>query len=169
MNSGKIGSDIRRDASAALRAQGIAIEDVAVTAAGKRRMVRITVARGLEDLADDDHSSPVEPLSLDEVAAATRVVNDVLDGSDIMGTAAYTLEVTSAGVGHGLVSPDQFRRNVGRLLEVTLRDGTTMTERVVSASPEGVGLGTLERRLVPYADMTKAAVQVEFSRPITGD
>lgn len=169
MDSGKISSDIRRDASVALHELGIAIEDVAVTAAGKRRMVRITVARGLQDLADDDHSSTVEPLSLDEVAAASRALNDVLDGSDIMGTAAYTLEVTSAGVGHALASPDQFRRNVGRLLEVTLLDGTTMTERVVSAGPEGLGLGTLERPLVPYADMSKAAVQVEFSRPTTGD
>ncbi len=169
MDNGKMGADILSDASGALRELGVAIEDVAVTAAGKRRMVRITVARGLEDLADDDHSSTVEPLSLDEVAAASRAVNEVLDGSDIMGSAAYTLEVTSAGVGHPLTSPDQFRRNVGRLLEVTLHDGTTMTERVISAGPDGLGLGTPERPLVPYADMSKAAVQVEFSRPTTGD
>ncbi len=169
MDGGKIGSDIVSEASAALREVGISIEDVAVTAAGKRRMVRVTVARGLESLADDDHSSTVEPLSLDEVAAASRAVNDVLDGSDIMGAAAYTLEVSSAGVGQRLVTPDQFRRNVGRLLEVTLQGGGILTERVVSAGPEGLGLGTLERPLVPYTDISKAAVQVEFSRPTTGD
>lgn len=169
MDSGKIGSDIRNDANDALRELGIAIEDVAVTAAGKRRMVRITVARGLDDLADDDHSSTVEPLSLDEVAAASRALNEVLDGSDIMGAAPYTLEVTSAGVGHPLTTPEQFRRNVGRLVQLTLVNGTSMTERIVTSGPKGLGLGTSQRDVVPYADISKAAVQVEFSRPTTGD
>lgn len=169
MDSGMVGTDIRRDASAALRDVGISIEDVAVTAAGKRRMVKVTVARSLAGLADDDYSSTVEPLSLDEVAAASRAVNDVLDGSDLMGASAYTLEVTSAGVGQRLATPDQFRRNVGRLLEVTLLGGETLTERVVSAGPQGLGLGTLDRPLIPYTDISKAAVQVEFSRPTTGD
>ena len=60
--------------------------DVTVTPAGRRRVVRVTVDRALDGLGGTD---PVEPLSLDEVADATRAVSDVLDASGRDVLAAY--------------------------------------------------------------------------------
>ncbi|WP_109473474.1 ribosome maturation factor RimP [Ornithinimicrobium cavernae] len=113
---------IREAAAAALAGSGVVIEDVAVHPAGKRRLVRVGVARDVSDLLADDLTSTVEPLTLDEVADASRAVGAALDEADTMGAAPYTLEVSSLGVDHPLSTPAQFRRNVGRLLELTVSE-----------------------------------------------
>lgn len=136
-----------------LRALGLDIEAVEITPAGKRRILRVAV--------DKDGG-----VTLDEVAEATREVNRVLDGSDVMGEQPYTLEVTSRGVDRPLTLPRHWRRNQGRLVKVTLADGSTVTGRVVEAGEERATLEVAgERREVAYAGAKKALVQVEFNRP----
>lgn len=143
---------------------GVVVDAVTVQEAGRRRLVRIFLARDLADLAPEDESSPVEPLSLDEVSATTRIVSDALDSSGLMGERPYTLEVSSTGLDRPLTSAAHFRRNVGRLVKLTLTDGTTTTERLLAAGPDGL---TFAQRPQPVAlsDVTKALVQVEFTRP----
>jgi len=140
-----------------LRALGLDIEAVEITPAGKRRILRIAV--------DKDGG-----VTLDEVAEATREVNRVLDGSDVMGEQPYTLEVTSRGVDRPLTLPRHWRRNTDRLVKVTTRDGQTVTGRIVGSSDDAATLdldGT--RREVAYADVAKALVQVEFNRKTQPD
>jgi ribosome maturation factor RimP len=135
-----------------LAAQGLDIEAVELTPAGKRRVLRVAV--------DKDGG-----VTLDEVAAATREVGRVLDDSDVMGGQPYTLEVTSRGVDRPLTLPRHWRRNVERLVKVTLDEGSAITGRVVAAGDEAATLdvsGT--QREVPYAQVHKALVQVEFNR-----
>lgn len=160
---------------------GLVVEDVAVTPAGKRRLVRIWLDRDLGALEPDDDFSVVEPLSLDEVANATRVIGAGLDASDALGEAPYVLEVGSAGVDRPLTEPRHFRRNVTRLVEVTgatgagaAGDPTTVTGRLLAAGPTEVTLLVAatkrdpEARVrIPYADITRAQVQVEFSHDNT--
>lgn len=136
-----------------LRALGLDIEAVDITPAGKRRILRVAV--------DKDGG-----VTLDEVAEATREVNRVLDGSDVMGEQPYTLEVTSRGVDRPLTLPRHWRRNTGRLVKVTTTDGATVTGRVVEHGEDGATLDVGgERRVLAYADVAKALVQVEFNRP----
>ena len=101
-----------------LRALGLDIEAVEITPAGKRRILRVAV--------DKDGG-----VTLDEVAEATREVNRVLDGSEVMGEQPYTLEVTSRGVDRPLTLPRHWRRNAGRLVKVTLANGSAVTGRVL--------------------------------------
>ncbi len=170
MDSGTGSAQIRQTCEQAVSSEGMVIDTVSVASAGKRRLLRVTVARDLSGLAEDDHTSLVEPLSLDEVAHASRCVNEALDGGDAMGASAYTLEVSSPGVGAALVNPDHFRRNVGRLLEVSTREGAVTRGRLVAAGPSGIHLvangDTVE---MPYDTIDRAVVQVEFSRPTTGE
>jgi ribosome maturation factor RimP len=152
---------------------GLLVEDVAVTPAGRRRLVRIWIDRVLPD--EGETTTVTEPLSLDEVADATRVVSDALDATDAMGEEPYTLEVTSPGVDRPLTQPRHFRRNVSRLLAVTPTDGEPVAGRLVRAGEDGLVLevpatkkapaSTVE---LPYEDVAKAVVQVEFSRPAAG-
>ena len=135
-----------------LAAQGLDVESVELTPAGKRRVLRVAV--------DKDGG-----VTLDDVAAATREVSRVLDASDVMGEQPYTLEVTSRGVDRPLIRPRHWRRNLDRLVKVTLDDGSTLEGRIVAASDDSVSLdvsGT--RREVSYAQVTKALVQIEFNR-----
>ena len=105
---------ISPDLEKALAGTGLVLEDVTVTPAGKRRVVRVLLDRDLGDA--ETVTERTEPLSLDEVADATRLVGDALERSDALGEQPYTLEVSSPGVGRPLTEPRHFRRNVGRLV-----------------------------------------------------
>lgn len=161
---------IRPAVEGPLSGLGLVVEDVAVTPAGKRRLVRIWIDRALPSEGPET-TSATPPLSLDEVADATRTVSDALDDSDVMGEQPYTLEVTSPGVDRPLTQPRHFRRNVTRLVTVTPTDGEPVTGRIVRAGEESVGLEVPATKKVPartldipYADVSRAVVQVEFSR-----
>jgi ribosome maturation factor RimP len=163
-----VATAIRQQVGAALAGSGVEVEDVAIHPAGKRRLVRVTVARDVSDLDPADQDSPVEPATLDEVAEATRTVSDVLDSSDLMGRSPYTLEVSSPGVDHPLITPAQFRRNVGRLLAVRLAEGAPITSRLLAAGPDGIRLADDPGRTLPLDQIAHAKVEVEFTRPGSG-
>ncbi len=154
-----------------LAAVGLVLDDLTVTPAGRRRIVRVVVDRDLADLDPTDTTSPVTPLTLDEVADATRLVSDILDEGDLMGTQPYTLEVSSPGVDRSLRGQRRFRRNVGRLVALVLESGDTLTARIVSVSGDrvelevpGPGRQSPSRLEVALEDITSALVQVEFNR-----
>ncbi|KAA1428904.1 ribosome maturation factor RimP [Nocardioides antri] len=135
-----------------LEVLGLDLEAVELTPAGKRRVLRIAV--------DTDGG-----VTLDDVAAATRAINEVIDESDVMGEQPYTLEVTSRGVDRPLTLPRHWRRNRSRLVKVTLADGSVVTGRIGESDDAQVTLDVEGAdRVVPYSDVKKALVQIEFNR-----
>lgn len=160
---------ITPDLEQALAGTGLLVEDVTVTPAGKRRVVKVLLDRDLADV--ESATERIEPLSLDEVADAARLVGDALDRSDALGEQPYTLEVSSPGVGRPLTAPRHFRRNVGRLVTAH-HDGADVTGRVVAADATTVTLEVPATRTtpartetLPYAGIERAVVEVEFARP----
>ncbi len=151
------------------------LEEVTISPAGRRSVVRVVVDRDLGDV--EVVSEPSEPLSMDEVSEATRSVSAVLDESDLLGSSPYTLEVSSPGVSRPLTQLRHFQRNVGRLVRVVGAE-LDITGRLVEAGPGGIVLDVVGskkvaggRVRVPFADVTRADVQIEFNRPDaqTGD
>jgi ribosome maturation factor RimP len=140
---------------------GADLEDVSVVQAGRRSVVRV--------LVDRDGG-----VSLDDVAEVSRTVSEALDELDqqdpsVLG-ASYVLEVSSPGVDRPLTQPRHWRRNVRRLVTATLADGSTTTGRVAVADEAGVTLlvdGT--ERVLPYSDLVRGSVQVEFARKDSED
>jgi ribosome maturation factor RimP len=166
--------DAVRDAVAPVLARlGLQLDDVVVSTAGSRRLVRVAV-----DLSEDavdralarDGASPVPGLSLDAVAEASRAVSQALDDTDVMGEAPYVLEVSTPGVERALTAPAQFRRNVRRKLELTLADGSHVTGRLEDAGErltvrvEGPKKGMTSTRTYEWTDVVRGVVQVDFSR-----
>ena len=136
---------------------GLELEDIDVMPAGKRRLLRVVV--------DGDGPEGRGPL-LDDIAEATSAISAFLDTSDVVGSSAYTLEVSSRGINRPLTAQRHWRRNRDRLVKVDLRDSSTVTGRIGDSDDEGVELeidGTARR--IAYADVAKAIVQVEFNRP----
>jgi ribosome maturation factor RimP len=165
---------IRPAVEGPLRDLGLLVEDVAVTPAGRRRLVRIWIDRILDGTGDTTSVTP--PLTLDEVADATRAVSEALDETGAMGEQPYTLEVGSPGIDRPLTEPRHFRRNVSRMVTITPVEGPAVTGRITAAGARGVTLevpGTKQEPArsvdVAYADVSRAAVQVEFSRPASDD
>ncbi len=162
--------DVRAKLEPVLAELGLVVEDLSVTPAGKRRLVRVLVDTDISGLDDADTTTTVTPLSLDDVAEATRAVSDVLDTSDVMGAAPYVLEVSSPGVGRRLSSHEQLRRQVGRLVEVT-HPGGRDTGRLVEVRTDALVLEVPAAKQEPARTETlglgpelHAVVQVEFRR-----
>jgi ribosome maturation factor RimP len=137
-----------------LRELGLDLEALEVTAAGRRRVVRVAV--------DKDGG-----VTLDDVAAATKEVSRILDSggpSDALGEQPYTLEVTSPGVDRPLTLPRHWRRNVGRLVKVSTNDGRTVTGRVIGQDERSATLDVDGgEQQVELADVARARVQVELN------
>lgn len=154
---------------------GLALDDLSIRQAGNRRQVRMTVDVDLDAAGITDDTTPVSPVTLDDVADATKAIDEVLEESDVMGSQPYTLEVGSPGVSRPLTEARHYRRNVGRLVKVALEDGSQVTGRVVRASSDEVELdvpATRGKNKQPahtethaYTALRSATVQVEFNRP----
>ncbi|MGJ6981173.1 ribosome maturation factor RimP [Aestuariimicrobium soli] len=152
----------------ALAAHGLELDDLEVIPAGRRSVLRITV--------DGDGPQGRGPL-LDDISAATLSISAVLDEIDAM-NGAYTLEVSSRGTGRPLTESKHYRRNLTRLVKVTLASGTSMTGRIVAVDGDQVTLevtpesvkGNRNPKPVTHqlsiAEITKALVQVEMNRSI---
>lgn len=151
-------------------AHGYDLEDFTARTVGRRRVVRVVID------ADDG-------VSLDDAAQVSREISERLDGpDDPMGELPYTLEVTSPGIGRPLREPRHFRRSLGRLLAVTTgtidptgaidpAGAAALTGHLVRADENGIELlvagkkGAVSAVAVPYAQITGAKVEVEFSAP----
>ena len=148
----------------AVAALGMDLEDVKITSAGRRRLLRIVV--------DADGG-----VSLDDIALASRELSATLDRAAAMGEASYTLEVSSPGVDRPLTEPKHWRRAVGRLVSAPLRPqpGTpatapdaTVTGRVAGADSSGVRIDVDgASREFGYSELGPGRIQIEFA-PLDG-
>ena len=135
-----------------LAAQGLDVEAIELTPAGRRRLLRVAV--------DKDGG-----VTMDDVADATKAVSQLLDESDVLGESPYTLEVTSPGTDRPLTLPRHWRRNQSREVKVNTKDGTTVTGRVLTSADHGATLDVDgSQRVVPYDEVSKARIQIEFNR-----
>jgi len=136
-------------------AAGLDLEDLAVSRVGRRYLVRVTV--------DGDGG-----VSLDAVADLSRDISVALDAAEAaqgeFTTGEYVLEVSSPGTDRPLTQPRHWRRNIGRLVAVSV-SGRPATARITAADDDGVVLEVAgARRGHPYAELGPGRVQVEFSR-----
>lgn len=158
----------------AVAALGMDLENVRITSAGRRRLLRIVV--------DADGG-----VSLDDIATVSREVSATLDRAAAMGETPYTLEVSSPGVDRPLTEPKHWRRAIGRLVTVPLRGGPerqppqallpsspgqpgtatgspVITGRVTGTDSRGVRINVHGAgREFRYSELGPGIVQIEFA------
>ncbi|MCX5611884.1 MULTISPECIES: ribosome maturation factor RimP [unclassified Streptomyces] len=139
-------------------AKGLDLEEIELSKAGKRRMLRIIV--------DSD-----EGVELDACAELSREVSDKLDDSDVMGEDEYVLEVSSPGADRPLSEHRHYVRAIGRLVKFQLAEGGELIARIIDLDDEGLDVevpGVKGRkataRRIAFTDIAKARVEIEFSR-----
>lgn len=133
---------------------GVDLEELSVSPAGRRQVVRVVV----------DRDGGVD---LDLIAKISRQVSDLLDRPDLAEAVPgpFVLEVTSPGVDRPLTEPRHWRRAVGRLVEVTDVDGGVRVGRVAEADGTRAVVDVAGDVVeVAYPSVARAVVQVEFSR-----
>lgn len=139
-------------------AKGLDLEEIELSKAGKRRMLRVIV--------DSD-----EGVELDACAELSREVSDLLDESDVMGEDEYVLEVSSPGADRPLTEHRHYVRATGRLVKFQLAEGGELVARILDVDEEGMDLevpGVKGRkataRRIAFTDIAKARVEIEFNR-----
>ncbi|MGH3716897.1 MAG: ribosome maturation factor RimP [Micromonosporaceae bacterium] len=141
-------------------AAGYDLEELAVSRAGNRSVVRIVV--------DGEQG-----VSSDAIADISRQVSAALDAAEAadgpLSNTGYTLEVSSPGIDRPLTEPRHWRRNRGRLVKVRV-DQATRTGRVVAADEAGVQLDVDGEKLdLGYDRLGPGKVQIEFGKPSAAD
>ena len=131
---------------------GLDLEELELTPAGKRRVLRVAV--------DQD-----DGVNMDDIARATNAISELLDSSTVMGSLPYTLEVGSRGAGRPLLQPRHWRRNHDRLVLAHLADGTSLEGRINASDDTSVDLTTAAGDVtLAYSDIDIALVQFELNR-----
>jgi ribosome maturation factor RimP len=141
---------IRDLANGAAAEAGLVVEDVHLSPAGRRTVVRVTV-----DLPE----SQLGGVPVDAVAATSSALSRALDAEDVMGQSAYVLEVSSPGVDRPLTERRHWLRARGRLVAASLAGGGEVAGRLTVADDDGV---VIADQHVPWNELGKGRVDVEF-------
>ena len=132
---------------------GFVLEEITVTPVGKRRLVAVVI--------DREESNP----SLDEVTVVSKEVSAILDNYSQMGEVPFTLEVTTPGIDKPLVMPRHWKKNIGRLVKITPKQGEKYVARIKGYADDQVTLELKNEILIlTLSDVAKAQIEVEFNR-----
>jgi ribosome maturation factor RimP len=137
-----------------------ALDEVVISHGMDLDDVELTGGRVLRVIVDAE-----TPPTLDDIAQVTRAVSAALDDNDDLGSAPYTLEVSSRGTSRPLTLPRHWSRNVDRWVKVTLTEGGAFEGRILSADDAGAVVRTeTGERDVAYGDVKKAKIEPELKR-----
>ncbi len=100
-----------------------------------------------------------------------RALYKTLEESGMYPDGNFSLEVSSPGLDEPLKLNRQYKKNVGRYLEVLLHDGTAKEGKILEAGEDGIVLETetgkgkkkeIKRETVLFNDIKTAKIQVKF-------
>jgi ribosome maturation factor RimP len=109
-----------------------------------------------------------EGVTISECASTHRLLYAAIELEAIF-PAEFKLDVSSPGLGHPLRLPRQFRRHVGRELEVVVRssesdDAASVTGELVEAAEGGIVITSGNDRLeFRFDDIERAVIRPSFS------
>lgn len=92
-----------------LAARGIVVEDITAHVAGRFRTLTVVI---------DLDGTTTDPVSLDHITEATRIISETIDDLPLFNDHAYDLQVTSPGATRPLREIRHFQRVIGRTLAV---------------------------------------------------
>ena len=141
---------LNEDISAAIRpiieATGNYLEELTITSAGKVKILTVIVD-------SDSH------LNLDQITAVTKEVSEVIETLEELGDTAFTLEVTSPGIDRPLTKPRHWRKNLDRLVKITMTSGQDIQGRIGEATETVV---LVNDQKVSFEDIKRAVLEIEF-------
>ncbi|WP_152192890.1 ribosome maturation factor RimP [Georgenia satyanarayanai] len=148
-----VAAELRRVLEPVVTDAGLYLEDVSVSAAGRRSVVRVVV-----DLADGPGG-----VGSDLLTDVSRQVSTTLDDVDVV-AGAYTLEVSTPGVTRPLTTARHYRRAEGRLVRLRTTSGA-VRGRVLAVDGADVVIDTEgTRQVVALSDITSGTVEPELGR-----
>jgi ribosome maturation factor RimP len=106
------------------------------------------------------HVDSPEGISIDECVKISRFLNDQLDRD----VEDYSLEVSSPGLGAPFRVKQQYEKNTGRLVEVSLVDGTRFEGTIKGVSDETIIFGVKGSiREIGFSEIKKTRIIISFN------
>ena len=107
-----------------LTAKDLFLVDVKLSLGGKK----------IEVFVDSD-----EGIHIEECALISRALEANLDGSGLI-PENYTLDVSSPGMSNPLKVPRQYKRRIGRTLEIVKTNGEALEAELIAVNEDGIKL-----------------------------
>ncbi|MBO0610051.1 ribosome maturation factor RimP [Myceligenerans salitolerans] len=150
--------DVRRIVGPVVDDADLYLEEVRVTRAGNRSVVRITL-----DLPE----TRIGSLDSDTLGEVSRALSAALDADDVV-AGAYTLEISTPGTSRPLTTPRHFRRARTRLVTLTRADGgDAVSGRLTDVAGDGddTVLVLDDSRRIALSEVRRGRIEVELRRP----
>ena len=140
--------------------------------------IKFPMGKQIEVYVDSDTG-----IQISECAKLSRLIEKNLDESGLV-PENYTLEVSSPGMTNPLKVPRQYKRRIGRILEIVKNDGTELEAQLLEVNEDSIKLKEVQTEVLSktqlaklkgkvvakelkeyvlnYADIKKAVVQFNF-------
>lgn len=108
-----------------------------------------------------------EGVTIDQCVAVNRFVSAILDEQEDLIPGKYQLEVSSAGIDYPLQFYRQYKKNVGRSLKVSLKDGSEVKGELIAVDEKGITLLEASKKaerevMISFEEMEQSKVLVSF-------
>ena len=128
--------------------------------------VRIKPTNNIKVFLDSDIG-----VNIDKCARLNRAMYKVIEEEAWYPEGNFSLEVSSPGVDEPLRLPRQYKKNIGRSVEVTFLDNTIVEGKMMAANEEGIVVeytegknkkAVVHTKEITYSNIKQTIVQVSF-------
>lgn len=128
--------------------------------------IRIKPTNNIKVFIDADEGMPLSAL-----VQYNRALYKVLEESGMYPDGNFSLEVSSPGLDEPLKLQRQYKKNVGRYLEIQLHDGSQKEGKLLETTEDGILLETetgkgkkkeIKQETILFTDIKNTKVQVKF-------
>lgn len=135
--------------SPVIQGAGFVLEEIKVTTFGKRKLLSVIV--------DGEERNP----NLDEIASVSRIISEKLDQDSPFGEQGFTLEVTTPGTDRPLSLPRHWKKNIGRLVDIKLKDAKQVSGRIQATKDGEI---QIDENWISLDEIQIAKIKIEFNR-----
>jgi len=128
--------------------------------------VKISPGNNIKVFVDADQG-----VSIDKLTRYNRGLYKQIEESTLFPNGDFSLEVSSPGLDEPIKIHRQYVKNIGRNVEMILKDGNRIEGKLISANEEGISLEEekgikknkeLVQHTIPYAQIKTTKIQIKF-------
>jgi ribosome maturation factor RimP len=101
-------------------------------------------------------------ITIEQCININRALYKQVEGSGLFPNDDFSLEVSSPGLDEPLKLPRQFRKNIGRLVEVMLQDGTKIEGKLTEVNEDSISVEEIKSKKPISQKHKPTAKQVEL-------